>query len=47
MQNTIAQIKHLVVNLDPNKVRLITVLATVVAGFIGICSPGAGSGIGG
>jgi hypothetical protein len=47
MQNTVTQIKQFVFSLDPNKVRLITVLATMVAGVVTICSPGAGSGIGG
>lgn len=47
MQNTVTQIKRFVFSLDPNKVRLVTTLATLTAGFFTICSPGAGSGIGG
>lgn len=47
MQTTVTQIKRIVLSLDPNKVRLLTILASLTAGFFTICSPGAGSGIGG
>ena len=47
MKKAVSQIKHFVFALNPNQVRLLTLLASIAIGVVVVTSPGAGSGIGG